>query len=368
MENITFIFAKGRKSNYEKNLIQAREFYYGLTSFDKEKFNVKILELNTQRGLLNSILKLIDIFFQKILSLPFYLSQLTTLENFKILRKSQQIIMVNESVACSALLMLPFLKLFTDANISVFVMGLYSKKLKYTFLKKIHLLTIKLVIKSIDNVFFLGRGELEIAKTIHKNDSKLIFFPFSIDTEFWSNHKQVVTGSKNDIIFVGNDGSRDVDLLKNLAKKLDNYNFIFVSNIPNLQNINLANVKLYSGKWGDGKITDMELRNLYLNSKISIIPLKETTQPSGQSVALQSMSLGLPVLISRTQGFWDPETLLENKDIIFVDDSSVDTWKKTIEQVLNDKKLYQSVRINSKMKVVENYSIEKFHSKLHSYL
>lgn len=368
MENVTYIFAKGRKNNFENNLIQARDFYYGLTSFEKEKFNINIIELNAQKGLLNNLLKLLDKILQRVFSLPFYSSHLTNLKNYKILRKSQQIIMVNESVACSAFLMLPFLKLFTDVKISVFVMGLYSKKLKYPLFKKIHQLLIRIVIRYIDNIFFLGIGELEIARTIHKNDSKLIFFPFSIDTEFWSDRSKVSSGNKNDIIFVGNDGSRDVKLLTNLAEKLNNYNFIFVSNIQHLQNINIKNVELYSGKWGDGRITDMELKSLYLNSKLSIIPLKETSQPSGQSVALQSMSLGIPVLISRTKGFWDPETILENKDIFFIGESSVDAWKKKIEQIFEDKKLYESVQENAKMKVKENYSIEKFHHRLHSYL
>ena len=368
MENVTYIFAKGRKNNFDNNLIQARDFYYGLTSFQKEKFNINVIELNNQKGLLNNLLKLLDKFLQRVFSLPFYLSLLTNVKNFRILSKSQQIIMVNESVACSALLMLPFLKLFTDVKISVFVMGLYSKKLKYPLFKKIHQLLIKIVIRYIDNVFFLGIGELEIARNIHKNDSKLIFFPFSVDTEFWSEQSKVSIGDKNDIIFVGNDGSRDVELLINLAEKLNNYNFIFVSNIPYLQKVNMKNVELYSGKWGDGRITDTELKSLYLNSQISIIPLKETSQPSGQSVALQSMSLGVPVLISRTKGFWDPKTILENKDIFFIDESSVYAWKKKIEQILEDRGLYEIVQKNAKMKVVENYSIEKFHQRLHSYL
>ena len=80
------------------------------------------------------------------------------------------------------------------------------------------------------------------------------------------------------------------------------------------------------------------------------------------------MSLGIPVLISRTKGFWDPETILENKDILFIDESSVDAWKKKIEQILEDRGLYEIVQKNAKMKVVENYSIEKFHQRLHSYL
>ena len=34
---------------------------------------------------------------------------------------------------------------------------------------------------------------------------------------------------------------------------------------------------------------------------------KRKFQPSGQSVALQSMSLGIPVMITETKGFWQKE-------------------------------------------------------------
>ena len=38
---------------------------------------------------------------------------------------------------------------------------------------------------------------------------------------------------------------------------------------------------------------------------MTIIPLKNSIQPSGQSVALQSMACGTPVVITETFGFWD---------------------------------------------------------------
>ena len=56
-------------------------------------------------------------------------------------------------------------------------------------------------------------------------------------------------------------------------------------------------------------IDDLELRNIYQNAKLTIIPLKDSLQPSGQSVALQSIACGTPVIITHTSGFWDKKTL-----------------------------------------------------------
>ena len=44
--------------------------------------------------------------------------------------------------------------------------------------------------------------------------------------------------------------------------------------------------------------------------------MKDSLQPSGQSVTLQSMSLGIPVLISKTVGFWDFSKFRDEENII----------------------------------------------------
>ena len=123
---------------------------------------------------------------------------------------------------------------------------------------------------------------------------------------------------KEKIIFVGNDGNRDVDLLVQIAKELCSFEFIFVSNLETVKKINLDNVTVLGDGWAKGGLKDVELKKLYLDSKITILPLKESFQPSGQSVALQSMSLGIPVLISKTEGFWDKELFKDNKDIFLL--------------------------------------------------
>ena len=54
----------------------------------------------------------------------------------------------------------------------------------------------------------------------------------------------------------------------------------------------------------------------YEQSNLSIIPLKNSLQPSGQSVALQSMSMEVPVLMTKTDGFWDHSVFDNNKNYI----------------------------------------------------
>ena len=85
---------------------------------------------------------------------------------------------------------------------------------------------------------------------------------------------------------------------------------------------------------GSEEISDSDLRDLYLESKLSIIPLKESFQPSGQSVALQSMSLGIPVMITDTQGFWQKDIFLDNENIIYINDFDYNLGTKKLMKYL----------------------------------
>ena len=44
MDDITYVFIKGRKEGFEKKIYEARDFYYGCTSFDEKNVNLKVIE------------------------------------------------------------------------------------------------------------------------------------------------------------------------------------------------------------------------------------------------------------------------------------------------------------------------------------
>ena len=103
---------------------------------------------------------------------------------------------------------------------------------------------------------------------------------------------------------------------------------------------------------------------MYNKAYLTIVPLKNTLQPSGQSVALQSMSLGTPVLITKTIGFWDKNKYEDDKNIFFMDQNDVTLWKdKIINLLLNDKKMIE-VSKNGKKLVSENFNLELFTSRI----
>ena len=122
---------------------------------------------------------------------------------------------------------------------------------------------------------------------------------------------------------------------------------------------------MINGSWGDPEVNDLELRDIYEKAKLTIIPLKDSLQPSGQSVALQSIACGTPVIISETEGFWDPKNFIDNKNIFFVKNNTIDNWVIQIEKVYNLELDIRNKLVNSGLNTIkENYDLNNFSEKI----
>ena len=363
MKNITYIFSQNRYENFINSKIEAREFYYGVDFLGKNN-HIEIIEFENSNNLL---LEFIDQVISKLLSLPFYSSKLTNIKNFKTIINTDHLFLVNEGVGMSSIFLLIFSKLFNrNLQVSLFVMGLYSKELNFSYLKFFHNLLIKFLIFYIDNVLFLGKAEMNQAIKLHgkKTSKKFKFVPFCIDDDFWSSDEKYEKRQKDRIIFVGNDSNRDYELLVKIVKKLPNLKFIIVSSNTMLINLKLSNVEIYKGSWGNSNISDSKLKELYKKAKLSIIPLKDSFQPSGQSVALQSMSLGIPVLISNTKGFWDNSLFDNEKNIYFMNSSKDVDWAELINNLFKNEESLNHVSKRAHETIANNYSLKLFFNSL----
>ena len=369
MTNITYVFSGNRKNRYYQKKFEAREFFYGLNLFDNENINLEIIEPTNSNFPPKIIFKYLDRNIPKIFNLPVYMNVFISIQNIKILLKTDKLILVNETTYCSLAPLLLIIKLFKRIDIYVFVMGLYSKKLRFPVLKKIHFLLIKLFNTSVKKLMFLGEGELKKAIKIHKsNKNKFLLFPFSIDTEFWNDlqndKKDNEIESRDTILFVGNDGNRDADLFLKIVENLKDLNFTAITNIDNLLNSKLPNLSVIKGSYGSSNLSDTELKQYYLNSKLVILPLKESSQPSGQSVTLQALSCGRQVMISDTEGFWDRNSFKNNINIYFVKENNYKSWSNKIIQVLSDEKSLKTTQKLGQELVFNLYTLENFKHRL----
>lgn len=126
------------------------------------------------------------------------------------------------------------------------------------------------------------------------------------------------------------------------------------------------NVDVVVGDWRSNLVTDGGMRNLYNECQLVILPLKESLQPSGQSVALQAMACGVPVIISKTEGFWDPENFIDEEHLLFVKNTRVEDWTGKISILYEDSKLYDRLSKNGMNLVRSKYNMDAFNKQLES--
>ena len=359
--NITYIFMKGRALKQKNETIIPNDFFYFYEKIEESReFNSKLLEVNSVNKFnpFRYFYSLYEKYLRNRTGLSFYGNEFLKYQNIKTVYKSDKILLVNESVSFSLLLLFFFLKKITKVEISIFLMGLFSK---LDIDNKYHKRILNRMLNLYDKFIFVGKGEYDFAeKNFPDWSEKYFFLPFSVDQDFWKSNKN--TQNKKEILFLGNDLNRDFEFAYNLGKNMDKYSFIFVSNSFSKYK-KYKNIQILDSNWLEGGITDIDIRNIFEKSACTIVPLINTIQPSGQSVSLQSMSMNVPVIITKTKGFWDYDTFENNRNIIFAEKNDIELWESLIENLFKDNSLYGKLIMNAKKTMEDDYNQDKLFKK-----
>ncbi len=194
--------------------------------------------------------------------------------------------------------------------------------------------------------------------------SRVHLIPFGVDTEFWRPPPlERAISEPGEIVFVGNDRNRDFDALLKIAEALPDEPFRIVT--TQLSNATLpANVTLVTGSLRTPSLTDAGLRELYWDARCVILPLRDTLQPSGQSVSLQAMACGTPVILTRIRGFWEPGRFESERDCLFMDTNDSAPWAAAIRRMTGEPDLRVRLSENGRARVLESYTSQQFAQRL----
>lgn len=355
--NVTFIYKSGRKSRLSSNQEFPKEFFYGYHQFLKNFKNVNLIEYNEK---VNVIFKFIFKVIRKLSGLPIYSEKLLSIKNLKLLIKTDYLILTNQNIGYSMMFLSRFLKLFRKINTTVFIMGVLDISQNKSSKKK---LFNKYLFSKNDNIIFLSHNEKKFAEKLYpKYCDKFYFLPFPVDLSFWNTKNTVAESGK--ILFLGNDLNRNYDLLKLIPQQIPEEQFVYITERISPREVSQVNLELINGSWNDSTLSDLQIKEIYANAKLVILPLHNSIQPSGQSVAIQAMSMNIPVLISKTDGFWDSDKFINEENIIFIDSKDSDVWVKTIEKILKDFSLRKKISEEAKKIVNKEYDLETFYRNL----
>ena len=213
---------------------------------------------------------------------------------------------------------------------------------------------IKKSLDGLDHIAFFGPLDRDYAIKKYKiRRCKTSIISFGVDTNFWKPGKD----TEQDYFFsIGQDPSRDFDTL--LKSKM-NYKIKIHTDL-NIKSQN-AKIKITNGNFYKNGLSDLKLRSLYQRSVAVIIPLKDVYQPSGYSVALQAMSCGKTIIISKNKGFWAPNLFKSYHNCIFVKPGNLEQLDKAMEYIYYNVNQRKKIGLNARETVKKyfNTSIAK---------
>ncbi|MFZ4808763.1 MAG: glycosyltransferase family 4 protein [Hyphomicrobiaceae bacterium] len=154
------------------------------------------------------------------------------------------------------------------------------------------------------HLIFLGEGD-SAAYLQHVNPTPKSWrlVQFGVDHNFWAPIDGASEDGEQAAFSIGNAGRDYATLLA--AWRCRPERLEIVTSLLDPQADHGPNIIVRRGIWNSSSISDADVRTFYQKARFIITPLKESTQPCGQSATLQAMACGKAVVLSRTKGLWD---------------------------------------------------------------
>jgi glycosyltransferase involved in cell wall biosynthesis len=100
-----------------------------------------------------------------------------------------------------------------------------------------------------------------------------------------------------------------------------------------------SNVTHHRGSWHGTELSDERIRALYQRAAVVVVPLRESNQPSGQSVTLQAMACGCPVVLTNTEGLWSRSQMIDGENVLLVPPGGRTELAASVNRLLGDREL-----------------------------
>lgn len=215
---------------------------------------------------------------------------------------------------------------------------------------------IKRSLAGLDHAFFLGPADRARAIATYGVDpDRSSILTFGVDTEFWRPLPD--QGKEDFVLAIGQDLNRDFDLL---ARAPGSNPTLIITRNPVRVPAGATHIRISPGGFADPhSATDEDLRCLYNNAAAVVVPLKDVYQPSGQSVTLQAMSCGRPVILTKTRGIWTADLLKDGDNCVLVPPGDAEALGAAITQLRNDPALAARIGASARATAVAHFGLDK---------
>lgn len=201
-------------------------------------------------------------------------------------------------------------------------------------------------------VVAISRGEQGHLKRRLGAKIDVRYVPFGVDHHFWRPRRP---GSGGYVLSVGNDQHRDFSLLVRAWRP----EWPALRIITRLKVVEAApNVEVVRGHYNQHVLTDAEMRTHVQGALFTVVPVRETWQPSGQSAALQAMACGIPLVISDTPGLWDRDVMRDNVSCLLVRAGSHEAMTDAIQRLVDSSSLRSQLGAAARAAVEQHFTAD----------
>ncbi len=195
-----------------------------------------------------------------------------------------------------------------------------------------------------DQLLVMSTAELDLLQSVGLKQAHLI--PFGVDVDFWSPSSAPV----GDYVFaVGSDPCRDFDTLVESCP----YPLKLMTRSRSLVSAPVS--KHVAFVQGD----TFDLRRLYAEARLVVVPLKDCRQPSGQTTVLQAMAMGKAVVLTRTRGLWS-DLLIHDENCLFVPPGDSNALRRELTRAYTDRSFAEILGWRARKVVEACYRVEQF--------
>jgi glycosyltransferase involved in cell wall biosynthesis len=167
----------------------------------------------------------------------------------------------------------------------------------------------------LNGILFADAEKAEIQNRFGIPDEQLTVCWFGADEKFWVPPRE--GKNRSGILSVGNDGRRDYETLIKASRLMTEHEFTILTRFNPPGDLP-DNVRWRCMSGPERYVPLGELLPFYQSCQCLVVPLKESLQPSGQSVAFQAMMCGAPVVITKTQGWWGSDVIRDGRQVTLV--------------------------------------------------
>ncbi len=180
------------------------------------------------------------------------------------------------------------------------------------------------------------------------------YVPFGVDHRFWTPGRP--DDVEGDVLSVGNDPHRDYETLVEA----------WTAGFPRLTIVTrlavpahpLKNIEVVAGDWRTQRLSDADLRKMVQGSRLVVIPVRDTMQPSGQSACLQAMACGKAVVLSDIAGLWDRNLMRDGENCVLVPPGDTAALRSAVQSLLDNPGRAQAIGQAARHTVEKHFNMD----------